>query len=262
VLDTRAVKAEGRWIINGSKTFITNATTATIFVTLVQTDPQAKPGYRGQSEFIIERGPGLETRALKGKMGWHHSPTGEVFFNDVKVADDTIVGGLPALNRGFYMGLSFLDEARLGVGNMSLGTADAALEKAFAYARERQAFGRRIGGFQGLAVRLVEMATKVELTRSLLQRGVWLSERARKDPAFRDESIRIASMCKWYGAKMAVEACDLLVDVYGGSGYFAEEDVSRWYTFAKQLELVEGTKEVQKNAIARLMLGDEIARGF
>ena len=88
------------------------------------------------------------------------------------------------------------------------------------------------------------------------------AEKARKDPSFMEESIKIASMCKWYGARLAVEACDLAVDVLGGLGYFAEEDISRWYKFAKQLELVEGTKEVQKNAIARIMLGGEIAKHF
>jgi len=262
VLDTRAVKDGGNWVINGSKTLITNATTATILVTLAQTDPKAQPPYRGQTEFIVERGPGLATTPLKGKMGWHASPTGEVAYNDVMVKDEAIVGGPASLNRGFYMALTFLDEARLIVGTMSAATAEAALEKAISYAKERQAFGRKIGGFQGLAFRLVEMATRVEMLKSCCFRGAWLVEKARKDRAFAQESVRIASMCKWYGAWLAVAACNLMMDVYGGVGYFSEEDVSRWYKFAKQLELVEGTKEVQKNAIARIMLGEDIVKSF
>lgn len=262
VLDTRAIQSQSGWIINGAKTFITNATTASVFITLLQTEPKAKPPYQGQTEFIIERKPGVTTNLLKGKMGWHTAPTGEVLFNDVGATDDDIVGGRANLNRGFSIALAFLDETRLTVGNMSVATADAALTKAISYAKEREAFGRKIGAFQGLAFRLVEAATSVEMAKALCWRGAWLALKARKDPSLRAESIKIASMCKWYGARLAVETCDLLVDTYGGSGYFAEEDVSRWYTFAKQLELIEGTKEVQKNAIARIMLGDEIARNF
>ena len=262
VLDTRAVKEGGHWVISGAKTFITNATTATILVTLTQTDPKAQPPYRGQTEFIVERGPSLVTTPLKGKMGWHASPTGDVVYNDIKLKEDAIVGGLAHLNRGFYMALAFLDEARVAVGSGSAATAEAALDKAIAYAKERQAFGRKIGGFQGLAFRLAEMATKLEMLKSCCFRGAWLIEKAKKDRTFAQESIKVASMCKWYGARLAVESCDLMVDVYGGAGYFAEEDVSRWYKFAKQLELVEGTKEVQKNAIARIILGDEITRTF
>ena len=262
VLDTRAVKKNGKWIINGTKTFITNATTATIFVTLVQTNPEAKPPYRGQTEFIIERGPGVETTLLSGKIGWHSSPTGEVSFSDVEVTDEAIVGGPENLNKGFYLGLMFLDEARLNIGAISVATAEAALEKAISYAKEREAFGKKIGGFQGLAHRLVEMATRIEMMKSLCFRGALIYDKSKKDKALRDESIKIASMCKWYGARLAVEACDLAIDILGGLGYFAEEDISRWYKFAKQLELVEGTKEIQKNAIARIMLGGEIAKHF
>jgi acyl-CoA dehydrogenase len=262
VLDTRAVKDGDTWIINGSKTFITNAITAGIFVVLVQTDVNAKPPYRGKTTFLVERGPGVETTLMKGKMGWHASPTGDLFLTDVRVKETDIVGGPANLNRGFYMALSSIDDARLGVGTTSIATAEAALEKTIAYAKERDAFGRKIGGFQGLAFRIMEMATKVELAKSMVFRAAWLRVKSRQDKNLMNESIRIASMLKWYGARLAVEACDLLVDVYGGTGYFTEEDVSRWYTFAKVNELIEGTKEIQKNAIARIMLGDDICKTF
>ena len=262
ILDTKAVKQGEYWIINGTKTFITNATTATIFITLVQTNLTAQPPYRGQTEFIIERGPGVDTTLLTGKLGWHPSPTGEVTFSDVRVTDNDIVGGPANLNRGFYLGLMFLDETRLAVGTQAVATAEAALERAISYSKEREAFGRKIAAFQGLAFRIIEMATKIETMKALCFKGAWLAEKARKDPSFMEESIKIASMCKWYGARLAVEACDLAVDVLGGLGYFAEEDVSRWYKFAKMLELVEGTKEIQKNNIARIIFGREIARYF
>ncbi|MGP3702178.1 MAG: acyl-CoA dehydrogenase family protein [Candidatus Bathyarchaeota archaeon] len=262
VLDTKAVKQGEYWIINGTKTFITNATTATIFVTLVQTNMAAQPPYRGQTEFIIERGPGVDTTPLTGKLGWHVSPTGEVSFSDVRVTDNEIVGGPVNLNRGFYLGLMFLDATRLAVAIQAIATAEAALERAITYSKEREAFGRKIAAFQGLTFRMVEMATKVEAAKALCFKGAWLTEKARKEPALMEESVKIASMCKWYCGRLAVEACDLAVDVLGGLGYFSEEDTSRWYKFAKMLELVEGTKEIQKNAITRIMFGREIAKYF
>ena len=262
VLDTRAVKDGNEWIINGTKTFITNATTASIFVTLAQTDIQVNPPYKGKTTFIVERGPGIETNFLKGKLGWHASPTGEVIFTDVRVKEDDIVGGPSNLNRGFYMALSAIDDARLTIGVLSTATAEAALDKAVAYAKEREAFGRKIGGFQGLAFRLTEMATRVEMAKALCFKAAWLRVRSKEDPSLSEELLRLVSMLKWYGGRLAVESCDLLIDVYGGTGYFTEEDVNRWYTYAKSNELVEGTKEIQKNTIARIMLGSDITKDF
>jgi alkylation response protein AidB-like acyl-CoA dehydrogenase len=263
VLDTRAVKVgEKTWKINGTKTFITNATTFSVACVLTQTDPNAKPPYRGQTVFVVERKPGIDVTPIKGKMGWRASPTGEVSFSDVEVTDDDILGGPANLNRGFYMSLAFLDEARLGVGCMSIATAEAALEKAIQYARERKAFGRIIAGFQGLAHRIVEMATKIELGKAMIFRAAKIAQKAREDRTLMEESVKLASMLKWYGARLAVEACDLAIDVLGGYGYIAEYDVERWFRHAKQLEIVEGTKEIQKNTIARILLGREAAQYF
>ena len=262
VLDTRAVRQDSDWIINGSKCFITNATTASIFITLTQTDPEAKPPHRGQTDFIVERESGIETRVQQGKMGWFSIPTGEVVFNDVRVPEDSIVGGPENENRGIYMAMGFLDEGRLYVGIKATALAEAALQRSIQYAMERHAFGRPLAGFQALAHRIVEMATKVESMKALCDKGIWIRDRARKDPALMNESMRINSMVKWQGARTAVESCDLAVDVFGGSGYFSEEDVTRWYTLAKQMELVEGTKEIQKNLIARVTFGNEIVKMF
>ncbi len=261
VLETRATKKGDGWIINGTKTFITNGTTASVFVTLVQTDPEAEKPYRGQTEFLIEKGPGVEARAFDWKMGWHASPTCEVNFNGVLVRDDDIVGGPDALNRGFYMGMSLLDKGRVAIGLQSMALAEAALDKAIAYSKEREAFGKPIAGFQGLAFRIVETATKVEALRALVYRAAWLAQKAMEDMSLLEESIKFGSMVKWYGARTAVEACDLAVDVLGGYGY-VENDVERWYRFAKALEIVEGTKEVQKSTIARMILGKEMVKRF
>lgn len=261
-LDTRAVKNGDSWTINGVKCFISNATTASVFIVLAQTNPQSQPPYKGQTDFLVDRGPGVETTLHKGKMGWFTAPTGEVVFNDVKVPEGSIVGGPGNENRGIYMTMGFLDEGRLYVGTRATAMAEAALDRAVEYAKERQAFGRKIAGFQGLAHRMVDMATRIEMMKTLCAKGTWIRERSKKDSSLRDESIKMNSMVKWMGARTAVESCDLAVDVLGGSGYFAEEDVARWYTLAKQLELVEGTKEIQKNHIARVMFGNEIVKTF
>lgn len=260
-LDTQAIKRGDHWIINGTKTFITNGTTATIYMTLAQTDSEVQPPYRGQTFFIVEKGPGVEAYEFKEKMGWYSSPTAEVRFNDVHVTDDDIIGGPANLNMGFYIGLQFLDVSRCAVGFQGLATAEAALERAISYCREREAFGRKIGGFQGLAFRVVEVATKVEMLKNFAFKTAWLADRARADSSYMEESVKLASMLKWYGAKLAVEACDLAMDVMAGHGY-VESDIQRWYRFAKSLEIVEGTKEIQKNTIARLMLGREIVKTF
>lgn len=262
ILDTRAIKdKDGYWVINGTKTFITNGTTASIFITLVQTDTNVDRPYRGQTIFIIERGPGIEVSVFKHKLGWHASPTCEVRFNDVRVTDEDIVGGHDGLNRGFYMGMMMIDRGRLGVGVLALGLAEAALEKAISYCKEREAFGKKIGGFQGLAFRIVDVSTQVELLRSLLFRAIWMAEKAREDPTLMEESVKLSSMVKWFGARTAVNACDLAIDVMGGYGCI-ESDVERWYRFAKILEIFEGTKEIQKSTIARIILGREIVRKF
>lgn len=265
-LDTQAVKDGEYWVINGAKTFITNGTTATVFVTLVQTDLNVQPPYRGQTEFIVERGSGVEASAFKEKMGWFTSPTAEVRFNDVRVKDEDIVGGPENLNRGFYLGLRFLDAARCAIGVHAAATAEAALEKAISYCKERAAFGRRIGGFQGLAFRIVEMASKIEFLKVFALKASWLVDKAKEaftrgEISVVEESVKIASMLKWYAARTAVEACDLALDVMAGYGYI-ESDIQRWYRFAKSLEIVEGTKEIQKNTIARLIFGKEIVKTF
>jgi acyl-CoA dehydrogenase len=261
VLDTRAVRRNSRWVINGTKTFITNGTTASFLVTLAQTDSSAKPPHKGQTEFVVERSEKIQASAFKNKMGWLASPTAEVRFNDAEVGDEDILGGVQNLNMGFYLGLRFLSVGRLIVGLQGVTTADAALERAIEYSKERTAFGKKIGGYQALAFRLVEMATKVEHVKTFALRTASVIERSFGDFSLAEEAVRLSSMLKWYATRTAVEACDLALDVMAGYGYIGD-DVQRWYRFAKVLEIVEGTKEIQKNTIARIMLGREIAGSF
>ena len=263
VLDTKATKiGDKEWKINGTKTFITNGEIFKVANVLVQTDFDAKPPYRGQTIFTIEKTPAIETRPIHGKMGWHLSPTSEVTFNDAPAKDEDILGGLPNLNRGFYLMLNWLPITRIKIGCLGIAAAEAALQKAIQYSKEREAFGRKIGSFQGLAHRMVDVAIKVELGKSLLFRAIKVLEKAQVDKSHMEEMTKLSSMVKYYGSALSVEACDLAIDVFGGYGYIAEYDIERWFRWAKKLDIVEGTKEIQKNAIARCLLGKDLTKYF
>lgn len=263
VLDTKASKVGSEeWKLNGTKTFITNGEIFSVANVLVQTDPDAKPPYRGQTLFLIPRVSGVDANPIHGKMGWRLSPTSEVTFSDVSVTNDHILGGPQNFNKGFYLVLQWLPIARTKIGCFGIAAAEAALGKAVKYAKEREAFGRKIGGFQSLAHRIADLATKVELAKSLLFRTIKVLEKTKVDRAYMEEATKLSSMIKYYGSALSVEACDLAIDVFGGYGYIAEYDVERWFRWAKKNEIVEGTKEMQKNTIARQLFGKDLVRYF
>ena len=244
-MDTTAVKEGDEWVINGTKTLISNATIASFFITLCQTNPEAEPTYRGQSLIIVEREtPGVDVTKIGGKLGIRSSPTGEVSFSDVRVPEENLLG---ELNRGFYHSLYFFDESRIEIAAQAVGIAQGALDRAVRYAKEREAFGRRIADFQAISHKLAEMATKVEVARLLTYRAAWLVDAGRADPL-------ASSIAKTYAARAAVEVADEAVQVLGGYGYIGEYDVERYYRDAKITEIYEGTREIQKNTITRFML--------
>ncbi|HDJ25970.1 MAG TPA: acyl-CoA dehydrogenase, partial [Candidatus Bathyarchaeota archaeon] len=243
-LDTRAVRDGDEWIINGVKTLITNAPVASFYITLCQTDVGVEPPYRGQTLFIVDAGaPGLEATQIKDKMGIRASPTGEVSYSDVRVPGSAVVG---QLNRGFYHALAFLDESRVEIAAQAVGIAQGALDRALRYAREREAFGRRLIGHQAIAHKLAEMATRVEAARLLVYKAAWLLDQGRLDPA-------LSSMAKTLAGRVAVEVCDEAVQILGGYGYIGDYDVERFYRDAKVTEIYEGTKEIQLNTIAKFL---------
>jgi alkylation response protein AidB-like acyl-CoA dehydrogenase len=195
-------------------------------------------------------------------MGWHLSPTSEVTFNDALATDEDILGGRLNLNKGFYLMLNWLPITRIKIGCLGIAAAEAALQKAIQYSKERETFGRKIGSFQGLAHRIVDVAIKVELGKSLLFRAIKILEKAKVDKSHIEEMTKLSSMVKYYGSALSIEACDLAIDVFGGYGYITEYDVERWFRWAKKLDIVEGTKEIQKNAIARCLLGKDLTKYF
>ncbi len=245
-IKTRAEKDGDEWVINGSKTFITNGTIADYYVVLAVTNPDAQPRYRGFTTFLVKKGtPGLKATKIRGKLGIRASPTAEVVFKDVRVDDSAVIG---ELNRGFYQVLEFFDESRIEIAAQALGIAQGAFDRLVNYVKQRKQFGQPIGAFQALQHRIADLKTQLEAARLLIYKAAWNYDQGRIDPG-------LTSMAKYYAGKLAVRVCDEAVQMHGGYGYIAEYEVERFFRDAKITEIYEGTKEVQLNTIARSVLG-------
>ncbi len=245
-LDTTAVRHNDEWVINGTKTFITNGGLAGFYCTLCQTDVATQPSYRGISMILVEADrPGLTTADVGEKMGIHMMATAEVNYRDVRVPAANLIG---KEGRGFYQVLEFFDESRVLVAAQALGIAQGAFDRALAYVKERQQFGKRLAEFQATQHKLADMATKIELARLMTYKAAWNFDQGRIDP-------KLTSMAKMYAARTAVEVADEAIQLLGGYGYMTEYEVERFYRDAKITEIYEGTKEIQKNTIASALLG-------
>ena len=244
-LGTTARREGDGWVINGTKMFITNANLSRYIITLCQTDTEVEPPYRGQTLFIVPTdAEGVDVVKLPGKLGIRCSQTCEVSYSDVRVGDEAILG---ELNRGFYHTLAFLNRSRVEIAAQGVGIAQGAFERAMKYARERELFGKPLVQLQAVAHKLAWMATKIEAARLLTYKAAWLIDQGRPDPL-------ISSMAKWYAARVAVEIVDEAAQIYGGYFYFQDYDIQRFYRVAKILEIYEGTKEVQKDTVARFLV--------
>ena len=246
-VNTTAVKDGDQWVINGAKIFITNAgPLAGFYCVLCQTDPEAQPGYRGLSLILVEAdNPGVSYQDVGKKMGITLTYTAEVIFKDVRVPLSNLIG---KENKGFYQLLEFFDESRILVAAQALGTAQGAFDRALAYVKQREQFGKKIAQFQASQHKLAEMATKIELARLVTYKAAWNFDQGRIDP-------KLTSMAKMYAARTAVEVADEAIQLLGGYGYMVEYEVERFYRDAKITEIYEGTKEIQKNTIAGALLG-------
>ncbi len=246
LMSTQAVKEGDEFVINGTKTFITNGVIADYVVVLCQTDFDASPTYRGQSTIVVEKGtPGFEATEVGEKMGIKMTSTAELSFRDVRVPAKNLVG---EENRGFYQVLEFFDESRIEIAAQAVGIAQGAYERALQYAKERTQFGRKIAEFQAIQHKLAEMATKIETARLLLYKAAWNFDQGRIDP-------KLTSMAKFYAGRVAVEVADEAIQIFGGYGYIADYDVERFYRDARITEIYEGTREIQKNTIASAIVG-------
>jgi alkylation response protein AidB-like acyl-CoA dehydrogenase len=241
---TTAVRDGDEWVINGVKTFITNAGLSSFYIVLCQTDPEA--GHRGQSMIIVEGDrPGIEVSSVGEKMGIKMIPTGEVAFKDVRVPLDNLLG---KEGKGFYQVLGFFDESRIEVAAQALGTAQGALDRALKYVKGREQFGKKIAQFQVTQHKLAQMAIKVELARLITYKAAWIADQGKPD-------TKTTAMAKYYAARAAAEVCDEAIQLLGGYGYMAEFEVERFYRDARITEIYEGTAEIQLNVIAGSVIG-------
>ena len=246
LMNTSATKEGDEYIINGVKTFITNGTIGNFAVVLCQTDQQAKPTYRGQSVIIVEKGvAGYSTADIGEKMGIKMTSTGELSFNNVRVPVSNLVG---QENRGFYHVLEFFDESRIEIAAQALGIAQGAFDRALAYCRERTQFNKKIAEFQATQHKLADMAAKIETARLIVYKSAWNFDQGNIDP-------KLTSIAKMYAARVAVEVADEAIQLFGGYGYMLDYEVERFYRDARITEIYEGTTEIQKNTIARAILG-------
>jgi len=245
-MDTTADKDGDQWVINGSKIFISNGELAGFYCVLCQTDPASKPTYRGISLILVEADrQGVSATDVGQKMGIHMTSTSEVNFKDVRVPYANLIG---EEGKGFYHVLEFFDESRILVAAQALGTAQGAFDRALAYVKQREQFGKKIAQFQVTQHKLADMATKIELSRLITYKAAWNFDQGRIDP-------KLTSMAKMYAARAAVEVADEAIQLLGGYGYMAEYEVERFYRDAKITEIYEGTKEIQKNTIASAVIG-------
>ncbi len=235
---TTAGLRDGSWVVNGSKLFITNAgTDLTWGVTIT-----ARTGEDEVSNLVIENGTsGYVISAPMHKLGWRASDTRELSFEDCAAPEDHLLGPRGA---GFRQFLEILDGGRIAIAAMGVGLAQGAYDLAFAYAREREQFGKPIASFQAIQFRLADMATEIEAGRALVYRAAWLKDQGRP-------FAREAAMAKLFTGELSHRVANWALQIHGGYGYMEESAISRLYRDQKILEIGEGTNEVQRMVIAR-----------
>jgi short/branched chain acyl-CoA dehydrogenase len=237
---TRAELRDGEWVVNGSKIFITNAgtdITACVTITALTADGEV-------SNLIVPNGaPGYEISAPMHKLGWHASDTRELSFEDCRVPEDNLLG---ERGRGFHQFMEILDGGRISVASMGVGLAQGAYDLAFAYAQERRQFGKLISKFQAIQFQLADMATEIEAGRQLVYRAAWLKDQGKP-------FALAAAQAKLYTGLLSNRAVNAALQIHGGYGFMDEFAISRLYRDQKILEIGEGTNEVQRMVIARLL---------
>jgi short-chain 2-methylacyl-CoA dehydrogenase len=234
---TRARLDGDEWVLNGSKAFITNCGTeiTSIVTVTARTD-------EGISAFVVPAGtPGMIIEPAYDKLGWHASDTHGITFDECRIPAEHLLG---RPGQGFRNFLSILDDGRIAISALALGSARACLELSVGYATQRQAFGGPIGRFQGLAFQLSDLAVQVENAHNLTYKAAWLKDEGRPIG-------QAAAMAKLYSTEAAVDAARVATQVFGGMGFMEESPVARFYRDSKILEIGEGTSEIQRLVIAR-----------
>jgi len=236
---TKAVPYGDSYVISGSKAFITNGAIADVFLITAKTEG-------GVSAFILERGmPGFQIGPSDHKMGMHGSPTTSLYFDEVRVPAENMLG---EQGTGFKAFAKALDCGRVKVASMIVGLAQAALEAAIEYSNERTQFDKPIAAFQGVSFPIAEAATQVEAARLLTLNAARMYDQGMP--------IKMESaMAKYFAAEIALKVCDMAITVHGGYGYYADFPVERYYRDVKCYHIAEGTSQIQRLVIARQLLG-------
>ncbi len=242
---TRAVKKGDVYVVNGTKTFITNGCIADHILVFCVTNPDEADPHRRHSVILVDtRSSGYEAVKIHGKMGIRASDTAEISLNGVEVPEENLIG---AEGQGFYQLMDFFNKSRNQVAAQGVGLAQGALEMALSYVKKRKAFGGTLSMLQGVQFKIAEMATRIEAARGLYWRSAYLVDQGRTDHA-------LISMAKWNSGETAVYVANEALQLHGGYGYINEYDIQRFYRDAKILEIYEGSKEVEKAIIARDLL--------
>jgi alkylation response protein AidB-like acyl-CoA dehydrogenase len=242
-LQTRAVKKDGGWVLNGQKLWITNGAEAGFFILFATVDPSK--GYKGITAFIVEREmAGFAVGKKEDKLGIRASSTTELILQDVFVPDENVLG---PVGQGYKIAIETLNEGRIGIGAQMIGIAQGALDAAVAYVKERQQFGKSIAEFQGVQFQLAQAATELEAARLMVYNS------ARQADAGQDIA-QSGAMAKLLSSQVAERVTSLAVELFGGYGYTKDYPVEKFYRDAKIGTIYEGTSNMQLSTIAKTLL--------
>jgi alkylation response protein AidB-like acyl-CoA dehydrogenase len=247
---TTALKKSGCYVLNGSKTFITNGRYADVAVVIAVTDKSQ--GTHGLSAFVVEKGTkGFRAGKKEDKLGLRASDTSELIFENCEIPEENLLG---VVGEGFIDAMRVLDGGRISIAALALGIGRGALDAALAYVKERRQFGKAIAEFQGIQWKLADMATELDAARLLTQRAAVLKDAGRK-------VTRESSMAKLFASEVAVKICDEAVQLFGGYGFIKDYPVEKFYRDVKLCTIGEGTSEIQRMVIAREILKVHPSRG-
>jgi alkylation response protein AidB-like acyl-CoA dehydrogenase len=243
-LKTRARRDGNHWVISGTKQFITSGSIAGAAVVFAVTDPAA--GKKGITAFVVPTDTkGWQVARIEHKLGQRCSDTCQIVFDEMRVTPDLMLG---EEGRGYAIALANLEGGRIGIAAQAVGMARAAFEAATAYAREREAFGRKIAEHQAIAFKLADMAVKIDAARLMVQRAAALRDQGRP-------CLTEASMAKLFASEMAEEVASEAIQIHGGYGYLQDFPVERIWRDVRVCQIYEGTSEVQRLVIARSLAG-------
>ena len=241
-----AVRIGDEYVINGNKVMISNGTEAKFILVFCLTHPEGTSKSNRHSILLVETDrPGYKADRIHGKMGLHASDTANIFFNNVRVPKENLVG---VEGNGFLQLMDFLNRSRVIIAAHAVGLAQGAMEQAVNYVKKRKQFGKTIASFQVTQFKVAEMATLIESARGLMHKACWYVDRG-------TPNSQLSAMAKWWASHVAVRVVDEALQLHGGYGYLDDYPIERFYRAAKLLELYEGTKEIQKLVIGRHILG-------